>query len=345
MNNNTSTITARTLTGRTQGFTLVELMVAMVVGLLIVGGAFSLHIGSRDTQIANEAQMDMVADARFAIELITQDLRSAGMWGRTSADSLIDCRDTDPDGPCTPTSTGDTPPSPMSGDCRPAWYYDLVPVFAHDGDVTGNPYAATCISDSEGYVAGTDILEIKYADAFPPTALLGNQAYIRSNAVNGRIFIGTVPPKLEARDDHKMTDNFELNAVAYYISNHTDNAGDGIPSLRRVSLVNSPGLQNQLLASGVVDLQVQFGIDTDGDKTVDRYVNPNQVGTREDWMTRVYSAKIWLLMRTDKQMDGVDTEKTFTMAGVSDTYGGQDDYRYFMVSDVVSLRNLVLANR
>jgi len=327
-----------------RGFTLVELMVAMVVGLLIVGGAFSLHIGSRDTQVANEAQMDMVADARFAIELISQDLRSAGMWGRTSADSFISCRDADPNGACTPTSTGDTPPSPMSGDCRPGWYYDLLPVFAHDGDVNGNPYAATCISASEGYVDGTDILEIKYADAFPPPALLGSQAYIRSNAVNGRIFIGTTPPELEANDSNALTDNFELNAVAYYISDHTDNAGDGIPSLRRVSLVNSPGLQNQLLASGVVDLQVQLGIDVDGDKTVDRYVNPDQVGGREEWMTNVYSAKIWLLMRTDKPMDGVDTEKTFTMAGTSDTYGGQDDYRYFMVSDVVSLRNLVLAN-
>ena len=323
---------------KARGFTLVELMVSMVVGVLIVGGAFSLHSTSRKTQVANEAQMDMVADARFAIETISHDLRSAGMWGGTSRSGLIDCKSTQ--APCTSTSAGDTPPSGLSGDCAVGWYYDLtLPVFASDGDVTGNPYSATCIPASEGYVGGTDILEIKYADSNPPVQLLPSRAYIRSNVRNGRIFIGTVPPVLEALDSSAMTANFALSAHAYYISDYTDSPGDGIPSLRRVSL-SSGGLQNQLMASGVSDLQVQFGEDVNGDLVIDRYVNPDQVS---DW-TEVYAAKIWLMMRTDSEMDGVDTEKDFTMAGVTATYGGQDDFRYFMVSSVASLRNLQNAN-
>ena len=67
-----------------KGFSLVELMVAMVVGLIIVSGAFALHSGSREAQVKNEMQMDIVADARFAIDLISYDLRHAGMWGGTN---------------------------------------------------------------------------------------------------------------------------------------------------------------------------------------------------------------------------------------------------------------------
>jgi hypothetical protein len=46
-------------------------------------------------------------------------------------------------------------------------------------------------------------------------------------------------------------------------------------------------------------------------------------------------------MRSDNTQIGVDTKKSFSMAGgAAKTYGGQDDYRYFMVSSVVNLRNL-----
>ena len=60
---------------QSKGFSLVELLVAMVVGLVIISGAFSLHSTTRKTQMANEAQLDMAADARFAIEMIAYDLR------------------------------------------------------------------------------------------------------------------------------------------------------------------------------------------------------------------------------------------------------------------------------
>lgn len=317
------------------GFSLVELLVAMAVGLIIVSGAFGLHSGTRKTQAVNEMQMNMVADARFVIEMIAYDLRHAGMWGGTNKDSLIDCKSTD--SACTSTITGDTPPSSVAGDCAVGWYYDLTrPVFATDGSA-GNPYTASCIPASEKYLAGTDILEIRYADSNVPAALLAGQAYVRSNFVNGRIFIGSPAPTIESYDPNPLTLNHELHAYAYYISDYTDAVGDGIPSLRRVALVNGPQLQNQLLASGVSDLQVQFGEDVNGDQVIDRYVDPDDV---TDW-TGVYAAKIWLLMRSDEKQLGVNTKKSFSMAGApAVTYGGQDDYRYFMVTSVVNLRNL-----
>lgn len=321
---------------QSRGFSLVELLVAMVVGLIIISGAFSLHSGSRKIQIKNEEQMDMVADARFAIEMIAYDLRHAGMWGGTNKDGLIACRSTD---------TTCATPLTVANDCAvgaadPVWAYDLSrPVFATNAS---NPYSATCIPTTEKYLAGTDVLEIRYADSNITAAgdLKAGQAYVRSNFMNGEVFVGTGQPELKSYELSPLTANHELHAFAYYVSDYTDSDGDKIPSLRRVALVNAPSLQKQILVSGVADMQVQFGVDVNGDQIVDRYDHPNVVTTDNNW-NNVYAAKIWLLMRTDKQQLGINTKKSFEIAGAAAAdFGGQDDYRYFMVTSVVDMRNL-----
>jgi len=326
---------------RSKGFTLVELMVAMVVGLIIVTGAFSLHSTTRKTQLVNEAQMDMSADARFAIEMIAYDLRHAGMWGNTNLGGQIDCRATDPG--CVTTAAGDTPPTTAINDCSVGWFISLmIPVFATDNTV-GNPYSLTCIPVSEGYVAGTDILDIRYADSnLPVPPLASDLTFVRSNFENGRLFVGSQPPELIANETNPSTDNFVLHAYSYYVSNHTDAAGDGIPSLRRASLSNGPEVKNQTLISGVVDLQVQFGVDLAGDdEIVDAYVNPNVVGTITDGWQKVFSVKVWLVMRSEFAQKGLDSVTTFSIAGGDVSYPsvGTDGFRYFMVSSVVNLRN------
>ncbi len=321
---------------QSRGFSLVELLVAMVVGLIIVSGAFSLHSGSRKIQIKSEEQMDMVADARFAIEMIAYDLRHAGMWGGTNKDGLITCRSTDTTCVTALTATNDC----AVGVGTPAWAFDLSrPIFATNAS---NPYSSTCIPASEKYLAGTDVLEIRYADSNVTATgdLKAGQAYVRSNFLNGKVFVGATQPELDGYELSPLTANHELHAYAYYISDYTDADGDKIPSLRRASLVNSPLIQNQILVSGVTDMQVQFGVDVTGDQIVDRYDHPNVVTTDNNW-NNVYAAKIWLLMRTDKMQQGMNTEKWFEIAGAAAVKtGGQDDYRYFMVTSVVDMRNL-----
>ena len=316
------------------GFSMIELMVAMAVGFVIITGVFSLNSVTRETQRTSEAQMDMVADARFAIEMIAYDLRHAGMWGGTNKDSVIECRADD-----TVCAAGSDALAAATNDCVAAgnWYHDLsLPVFATNNS---NPYSATCIpTATEKYQANTDVLEIRYADSNTGAALKSGQVYVRSNFVNGKAFIGTSQPLLPAYDTGPLdpiTKDYPLRAYAYYVSSYTDSIGDGIPSLRRVALVEGPAVQNQTLVSGVVDLQVQFGEDAiGGDQVVDRYVNPQDV---KDWKN-VYAAKIWLLMRTDAKQKVVK-KKTFTIAGNATEYGA-DGFRYFMVSSVIDLRNL-----
>lgn len=341
---NTKQLHAQKSFKRSYGFSLVELMVAMFVGFIIITGIFSLHTVTRKTQLSSEVQMDMVADARFAIDMITYDLRHAGMWGGTNLSENMQCKTNDPKY-C--TSLADKPTVPTS-DCTTGWAYDLdQPIFGVDDSFGSNPYSTTCIPDSENFQTGTDILEVKYADSnyidsitgFEKNLLAG-QAYVRSSAVNGKVFVGATEPEIQMNNSEAH--NYALHAYAYYISDFTDSEGDGIPSLRRASLTNGPSMSNQTLISGVVDMQILFGEDidkvkdTNGNLAIDQYVAANAVINPRN----VFAVKIWLLMRSDQKQKGIDTKKSFSLAGKDAVeYGGQDDYRYFMVTSVVNLRN------
>lgn len=64
-----------------RGFSLVELLLALAVGLVLVLGASQVVISSRLTHASQEAAMVLQDDARFVLSKITQDIRQAGMLG------------------------------------------------------------------------------------------------------------------------------------------------------------------------------------------------------------------------------------------------------------------------
>ncbi len=66
---------------RAWGFSLVELLLALAVGLLLVLGASQVLISSRLTHASQQAAMTLQDDARFVLSKMTQDIRQAGMLG------------------------------------------------------------------------------------------------------------------------------------------------------------------------------------------------------------------------------------------------------------------------
>jgi type IV pilus assembly protein PilW len=64
---------------RTQlGLSLVELMVAMALGLLLMTGVIQVFLSSRQTYAANEAMGRLQENGRFALEFIARSARMAG---------------------------------------------------------------------------------------------------------------------------------------------------------------------------------------------------------------------------------------------------------------------------
>ena len=61
-----------------RGFSLVELMIAIVLGMLVVGSALAIFLSNRQTYAATESLGRTQENARLAFELMARDLREAG---------------------------------------------------------------------------------------------------------------------------------------------------------------------------------------------------------------------------------------------------------------------------
>ncbi|MBF1165045.1 MAG: hypothetical protein HXL68_08385, partial [Dechloromonas agitata] len=60
------------------GFSLVELMIALALGLFLTGVAITIVINNRQTFRTAENQARMQENARAAFEMMARDLRGAG---------------------------------------------------------------------------------------------------------------------------------------------------------------------------------------------------------------------------------------------------------------------------
>ena len=66
---------------RQQGFTLIELMVALTIGLFLVSGILYIYLSTRASYASNDAAARVQEDARFAMERLTREIRMAGHTG------------------------------------------------------------------------------------------------------------------------------------------------------------------------------------------------------------------------------------------------------------------------
>lgn len=72
------------------GFGLVELMIAMVLSLILLGAAFAIFMSSQRTFLASEGINRIQENARVAFELMSRDIRAAGGSACSSASTIED---------------------------------------------------------------------------------------------------------------------------------------------------------------------------------------------------------------------------------------------------------------
>ena len=72
-----------------RGFGLIEIMVALVLGLVISMGVIQIFIASRGTYVTQNTSARLQEDARFVLSKIAQEIRMIGMFGCIATDSII----------------------------------------------------------------------------------------------------------------------------------------------------------------------------------------------------------------------------------------------------------------
>ncbi len=73
---------------RSAGFSLIELMISLVLGLMVIGAAFVVFQSNRNSFRATEGVNRIQENARVAFELMSSDIRSTGGGGCSSSSSV-----------------------------------------------------------------------------------------------------------------------------------------------------------------------------------------------------------------------------------------------------------------
>jgi len=337
--------------GRCRGFSLVELMVALLITLILLAGVGQIFLSSRKSYTIQNTLGRMQENGRHALETLATDLRRAGYWGGNADITAI--------GDYTPGGAGNgNRIATEDGTCADVNWARMLThrIFGKDG--TRASYS--CLPSDP--VHNGDILVVRYAAPWKvggstTPGYLGNHYYIRSSLFEGRLFQGKDESGYPLTAAAVRT--AELVSHAYFIHTSTSSdpgkcpGSDAVPSLYRLALVNG-ALAAEEVAYGVDNFQVQYGLDTDADNSVDSYIDA--VAPTDPRWSQVIAARIWLLVRAECPETGYDNANTYAMGNVNYSPGttdldgdgnidgdvdgdGNDDYRRQLYTSTVRLRN------
>lgn len=327
------------------GYTLVELMVSIALGLLIIAALLAVYINSNSASNSNQNTSELLNNGRYAVDSLREDIRQAGFKGYSWAL---------PSAPST-TLTPITNECLESGASAGAFVSNIAQGIWGAND--SNPFSGgtNCLAN---YLRG-DVLVIRRLASTPVTTLKPDTFYYRSNYAMGEVFRGApttvcaaAPQSGYAAPFNKVPCvtgtpsqdllNFPLIVHVYYIRSYTNSATESplIPALVRVTLQTDGSLVAEVVASGIENLQLQYGrTSTDGNT---RYFDANNISGNStatdvtEW-SDVDSVRLWLLARNGKVEAGYSNTASYPMGSASST--ASDSYRRQLFNSVVQIRN------
>ena len=322
---------------RAGGFSLVELMVSLTIGLLLLTALATVFSNSSRMQREVTLSAQQIENGRSAIDTVSEDVRHAGFWGYYGG-SL--------------TAPGALP-DPCALDAPSLAAAMALPVQGFNAPIATLP---TCLP-AANYVAGTDILVVRHASSLPAGALSANSMYIQTNTTNTLVAAGSATFNLTARNGTGSNVAAPIRAYEthiYFVSpcsvsagatcTASDDGGKPIPTLKRLELtLDGGGNLNMVtvpLVEGIENFQVDYGRDTDGDGSPDGAAYIADPATIPNWM-QVMAVQLYILARNTDVSTGYTDSKTYQLgtAGTITPTGAATQYRRHVYTSVVRVKN------
>ncbi len=321
------------------GFSLIELMISVTIGLGILAGLIGVLATSSSNSRTNDRTSELMTNGRYALNSMKYELRQAGFRGYTYWDDFAT--------PATPAVVGTVTNECLEAGATAGQFVANMRQGIWGADNI-NPFATTCIP-AASYAAGNDVLVVRRVAASPTAtaALLANTVYFQSTYSTGRMFHGPTLPLPALAGPPAPLASFQMQAYVYYVSPFTVSATESplVPALRRVSLnpgvAVNPAMTSELVASGIEHMQVQYGVATTAPATqyFDTVVGSSFTPGATDWES-VNSVRIWILARNVTAEPGYSNTNVYVMGNQTyDFSAAPDNYRRQLFSTVVQLRN------
>jgi type IV pilus assembly protein PilW len=317
------------------GIGLIELLVALVIGLVLILGAVTIYSQSRRTYRTFETVARLQETARYAFDLIEADARMASYWGLLSRPDAIANRA----GPAQAMPAELAAASATIAACGSNWAIDLDQYVAGWNGRDG--FGLVCDAHQDAYRPGTDGLIVRRGAPAAPESLVGRRLYLQSTPIEGTLFVAdgdcsnpNDPACVPAAYPPLTAETRELSSTAYYLSDVSVGGAD-VPALRRKRLAAGSMLDEELI-SGIEDLQIRFGVDQNGDANADIYADPQ--ADPAAYAGAIVAVTIWLRVRAEEPEIGFTDDRQYRYADVDDP-APNDGFRRIVVSRTVSLNN------
>lgn len=312
-----------TAKNRQWGVTLVEVMIAMLVGLILLAGITTLVVNASRSNRDVDSAARQLENGRHAVRILQQQIQHAGFWGRFYPDGWI-------------------PPTPLPNACpaaiSAAVLDDAMPLHIQgEDDPTGNPDAG-CLADAD-HVDGTDIVTIRRAANIAHTIAQananGSAFYLQTSSANFALDTGNAATvgndglgetEFDAGGVNVPAPLYQYRIDTFYISPRTrpvnatpcdgdaGNTGEPIPTLMHMRLRGSAFCADPI-AVGVEDFQVEYGVDDDDppDGTPNLYTTAP--ADAEAWAD-VMGIRLYLLVRGTTDV-GASGNKSYVLGEAS----------------------------
>jgi type IV pilus assembly protein PilW len=332
---------------RQAGLSLLELMIAIAIGLFLLVGLVSVFATSNRNYLELSRSQQQIENGRFATTLLSDDVGLAGYYGQYPISVAV--------------------PGAMPDPCEAANMANLraamgMPVQGYNNPA--HPLAAPisgCIADAN-HVEGTDILVVRRADS-KVTALASLTAadvYMQSNAADNdpanpvmatgtaanftlldRLAVNPAPARKYHVHVYFIAPCSIPNGGGSTCTGANDDGGNPVQTLKRLELSVDPA-DNTLkmvtvsLVEGIENFQVDYGVDTDGDGVLDGAYT-QAPATVVDW-TNVVAIRLNVLARNIEPSNAADP-KVYDMGLLGNEYAPGGNYKRHVYNAAVRLVN------
>jgi len=264
------------------GFSLIELMIAIVLGLLVLAGLINLFVASNKALQIQSGNNYLQENLRIASDRISYSLRMADFWGGNEA-----------------ANVGGGGAS--ANTCNLAWATAINgsspgagAVFGYDGTATFGsgtiPLGATaCIGGTANYVPGSDVLVVRYAypQMLSPGPAVAGVTPAESTSISGypketfllatsdgtaQLFLGNAVPSPNGSAFPRYVFPFQVDM--YYLRPcsvmangatcaATDDGGIPLPTLMRAHLQSDGTFVSSEVVDGIEQLKFEYGVTAD----------------------------------------------------------------------------------
>jgi type IV pilus assembly protein PilW len=336
----------------TRGLTLVELLVAMGLGLVIITALVTLYANvTRSNQEMAKTNL-LIENGRFAMQLLQEDVQLAGFWG-----PLDPLEATAIPNPCLAYASWGT------GAARATYVNNLLAI-AVQGYSDGSPYA-TCGGALANVVARSDVLFVRHAstcavgagcegvgDTGPHIQVSGcrtdpsEPAYVVETTAD----MDARNPRIRRKGCGGNANEVERRRLVSHIYFVANNPA-GVPTLMRMSYQNGAFGEAQPLVEGIEAFKVEYGVDelgTNGlpisatnppDGNTDRYQSCNAATPCTlAVLANAVTVKLHILARNLEPTVGYTDSKAYTVGPLA-IAAANDRFKRHVFTTTVRLVN------